>query len=966
MNYVNYLTREDKTKICDLITGREFKKYFCSRPNDFTKIQKGFRAEKLTDEKALRIAKRNVNHALIGSKINSCLREWNDAVDRECKIFSSEMSSIKTLASALSDSKFQDDIDIYLKINRCEFSKEDVEKLESEVHAIKTEREKQENYLRTIRDLENDKQMLTGQLNQDAELIEQLHQQYEVMVQKFDQKMKMLVEQSEKVKAEDEAKIETLKSNAKELNIKLQEVQKGFLAEHEQLLLEKHQLKKKLETALEQIDHLSSPASPLLSNQYRDLVQFDDRDFSTLSRLQQQGKISLCKVTMDDQGKKYLIRCADFDEDGTLVQSVFHDQMEIKFSEREIYPFQGLSSAGSFYGIWTWSDIGFENRIYRPDLCKGLFPIEIVYSAAKDLNELIDQLRRGIAKQVHSRRFLIVCQENEGNLTGVLCRLEDLDNKEGMLRLSEVCAVLPVYVLPAKHMKRTINGICFYPYLFAGIPERICTVKNPAEVVKSIVSSSLNWQALKKRATQKKKYEAFKECVDVLPETDVIFQIRKQLRCSDWTAKSLLDEFILEADNYFSSHTLEDHLLEQAVMTNPALQEKTKDLLRMDWEIEYSVKMNQAMRDLTEIQGEVEKSKAENKQILDCIAQNEQLAQDVEKQVAERIHIAQNSAAEFIAQMAFVNHQPETRVQHQVLTQNSSTIPLSVSAGTERPEAEHSQYQLYPPAEDSEKLMRNENWGEVLETIEDELDQAGVKKEYLRGLADFFGAAYLDKQPIMLVGPNADDIAEASCAALAAQKHGVLYCESNLHHQNLMNIGRAGEKIVVIKNLINSGSMGRLPEILSHKDIFFIVTHPYPEDIQVEPKSLYNYVLPLFTEYLVDKKATGNYIGGYFSDQFKTVDPGPKNNRTFSHRLLSKLDLSPYIRNRAENIVQIIRTLDPDLNEEMQFVLGVLPIAYATQSIKPLVRAMNEQAGGVILSRQIRKDLAYILGEEDE
>ena len=76
-----------------------------------------------------------------------------------------------------------------------------------------------------------------------------------------------------------------------------------------------------------------------------------------------------------------------------------------------------------------------------------------------------------------------------------------------------------------------------------------------------------------------------------------------------------------------------------------------------------------------------------------------------------------------------------------------------------------------------------------------------------------------------------------------------------------------GESIVIINNFLVSGWINRLPEILSQKDIFYVATHPYAEDIQVEPKSLYGFMLPLFTELLVDKKATGKYYGGYFSDE---------------------------------------------------------------------------------------------------
>ena len=39
------------------------------------------------------------------------------------------------------------------------------------------------------------------------------------------------------------------------------------------------------------------------------------------------------------------------------------------------------------------------------------------------------------------------------------------------------------------------------------------------------------------------------------------------------------------------------------------------------------------------------------------------------------------------------------------------------------------------------------------------------------------------------------------------------------------------------------------------KDIFYMATHPYAEDVQVEPKSLCSFILPLFTEFLVDKNA---------------------------------------------------------------------------------------------------------------
>lgn len=53
-----------------------------------------------------------------------------------------------------------------------------------------------------------------------------------------------------------------------------------------------------------------------------------------------------------------------------------------------------------------------------------------------------------------------------------------------------------------------------------------------------------------------------------------------------------------------------------------------------------------------------------------------------------------------------------------------------------------------------------------------ELAEAGVAEQYRSGLAAFLCAAYIEKQPLLLVGPNAIDIAQAFSATVAAHKHG--------------------------------------------------------------------------------------------------------------------------------------------------------------------------------------------------
>ena len=158
-----------------------------------------------------------------------------------------------------------------------------------------------------------------------------------------------------------------------------------------------------------------------------------------------------------------------------------------------------------------------------------------------------------------------------------------------------------------------------------------------------------------------------------------------------------------------------------------------------------------------------------------------------------------------------------------------------------------------------------------------------------------------------------------------------------------------------------SGWISRLPEILSKKDIFYVATHPYAEDIQVEPKSLYGFMLPLFTEFLVNKNATGKYYGGYFADDFKTYS-APKGARK-ELTVLSKFALSSLIRNRINSLVTTMHDIYPTATADDDFLLCIFPIAYASIAINELVETIADPQRGVVISANLKRDLQYVLGE---
>ena len=352
----------------------------------------------------------------------------------------------------------------------------------------------------------------------------------------------------------------------------------------------------------------------------------------------------------------------------------------------------------------------------------------------------------------------------------------------------------------------------------------------------------------------------------------------------------------------------------------------------------------------TDAQEAFNQTKSEEERLTAIIAEKEKLAEDVEVAVAERIQKARENAADFIANMAFVGGQP---IQVEV-TETPAAVEVS-----SRPDI--APYHTFSAFDDLNDLEAHHSWADVINTAAFELGEAGVAEKYRSSLAAFLCAAYIEKQPILLVGPNAIDIVQAFSAAVTGHKYGILCCEGGYCNQVITEIGTDGEDIVIINNLLASGWMNRLPEILSQKDIFYVATHPYAEDIQVEPKSLYGFMLPLFTEFFVDEKATGKYYGGYFAEDFKTYST-PKGTRK-DLRILSKFKISSLVRSRINRLVATMHGIHTAITADEDFLYAVLPIAYASLEMNELTEAIADPQKGIAISEGLKRDLECVLGE---
>ena len=80
MNYIGLLTKEEKSILCGIITGKEFKELFKRNEQEFSKIRKGFRAKSLTEQQALSIAISNVDKPFLAMWVNTMVEHWLEEI----------------------------------------------------------------------------------------------------------------------------------------------------------------------------------------------------------------------------------------------------------------------------------------------------------------------------------------------------------------------------------------------------------------------------------------------------------------------------------------------------------------------------------------------------------------------------------------------------------------------------------------------------------------------------------------------------------------------------------------------------------------------------------------------------------------------------------------------------------------------------------------------------------------------
>ena len=489
--------------------------------------------------------------------------------------------------------------------------------------------------------------------------------------------------------------------------------------------------------------------------------------------------------------------------------------------------------------------------------------------------------------------------------------------------------------------------------LSLGMPCRVVKVKEAVEILKTLLRNRLTWATSKQKGITKATHQQIVAYLQELPDKDFVQELSEQCNCTEVDAQKLIQEFVQEADAYLSASDVEDETLRQIILRKPELEKRCKELLTKEWAEDNDEKLREAENFLQQKKDEAEKAKTRFDQLNSDyvtleqklkesnneLEKREQLAAEVEQRVADRIAKAQKDAADFIASQAFL---PQSK---NVNDQKVSETAAFVSGETQ-----------------GENLVVLKILDDVMEELAYNLRDAGVQEKYTKALAAYLCSAYRHHIPVLLAGPNGLGIAQAFSMTLFGKSAAILSCMGEYSEEVYDVCEESDDEVVAILNPFCVGWTQRIPLFVGEISKFCFLITPYVEDLQVEPLGMLNYLLPLATEFFVDKRPTGMYPPNKLGMDFSEL-PEQKMRR-FNEKLLTKFG-SLAKRNLWEIFADMEYMLKDDSIKETanRYLFGLLPFACFAGKFDMLLEQLEKDVDK--LPKDFYKMLHDYLGEDE-
>jgi hypothetical protein len=243
---------------------------------------------------------------------------------------------------------------------------------------------------------------------------------------------------------------------------------------------------------------------------------------------------------------------------------------------------------------------------------------------------------------------------------------------------------------------------------------------------------------------------------------------------------------------------------------------------------------------LKELQTQVAEIAKTRDGMLEELTQREKISVEIEKRVRDKLQNTEECITEFFANYSlYAPNYPR------------ATTPAAIA------EARGEAMIKGMAVDDAPYEVVSET--DLTECLRDNLDEAGVMKDKQEMLAAYLLAAYYNRMPLILAGANAEDIADAVAVTLRNQTADRMTCPDTPS----ISLQSEPGKITILFDAIGARNMSAVLNACTKGDGYFYYVAESSDELLVESKGLFNYALPLFTDFFVDQRARRAWTGCY-------------------------------------------------------------------------------------------------------
>lgn len=692
--------------------------------------------------------------------------------------------------------------------------------------------------------------------------------------------------------------------------------------------------------------------------------------------------ISLCKVNRPDKNNNIWMRRLADSINGFLICPDFDENKEQIFDNRLFLFHENGPSTADIIGFWEWKERKSETDRWFSDshYIDWATPIEIyVIDALSTVTEVMNLLRSGMHIPAYLRNSVIFAIQKDATIEGVLCEMENFISRPGnevYIKLKSDIYTLPYYQFSENDIFTWKNRKIYKQVQLGEATKRIPVV-NLSDTIKQLLIESMQWPIFKAQGISKPTLQSIKQVIHSIPNSTIAEKISESYNLSISDAQNCIDQFLQSVDDYIDVTDVDSTLVVQMLNSHSGLKENLYSIAEEKWHEEHTIEIQKANEEVSNIYSEAKQKLAQAEQNLLEVQQSVSEAKEQRQSVLDEISAARNQLYEIQAEIEKrieIGNETVTAIRAKIADAQKDMAGFIADLSIFMPQAV-----ALPPSENTAKTWKYEcakdgvyseeeielayTWNEEYNALSQNLaNSLGIEATFGAMLAAFLYSAHINNIPLLVAGPGGTEIANALSVSLYSKDAGHLTLGNEYDYDIVDEMQKNSEPVVSIGNMFGKGWSDTLPQAFSSLKMQVIWTHPTAEDLPIEPKGLYNYMLPVLSE---------SFIGMLPA---QTLWPGKrtqKNFKAFASPLqkplklaaFKRLGLSKLILNKLTLVLCDAKELlgNPSADKDIEVLMGLLPLCVVTGKTDVLKDVIEAENG---ISSAVKAEAARYIEEE--